>query len=78
MEAEAQRIERRLQDWTLQAARNKDAREAKHAVIEQKREEAVRLEAEHAQAEAALEELQAQLATLRQTARGACSRKPRR
>ena len=30
MEGEAQRIERRLQDWTLQAARNKDAREAKH------------------------------------------------
>ena len=32
----------------LQAERNKEAREAKHAVIEQKREEAVRLEAEHA------------------------------
>ncbi len=48
MEAEVQRVERRLQEWTLQAARNKDAREAKHAVIEQKREETVRLEAEHA------------------------------
>ena len=44
MEAEAQRIERRLQDWTLQAARNKDAREAKRQCIEQKREEAARLE----------------------------------
>ncbi len=32
MEAEVQRIDRRLQEWTLQAARNKDAREAKHAV----------------------------------------------
>ena len=29
MEAEVQRIDRRLQEWTLQAARNKDAREAK-------------------------------------------------
>ncbi|MGB7546892.1 MAG: AAA family ATPase, partial [Terracidiphilus sp.] len=70
MEAETQRIERRLQEWTLQAARNKDAREAKHGVIEQKREEAVRLEAEHTAAEAALEEQQAELATLRQTREG--------
>ncbi len=68
MEAEAQRIERRLQEWTLQAARNKDAREAKHAVIAQKREEAARLEAEHEPAEAALDEQQAQAwLTLRQT-----------
>ena len=56
MEAEVQRIDRRLQEWTLQAARNKDAREAKQAVIEQKREEAARLEAEHKQAEAALDD----------------------
>ena len=69
MEAEAQRIERRLQEWSLQAARNKDAREAKHAIIEQKREEAVRLEAEHTTAESALDEQQARLATLRQQAR---------
>ena len=40
MEAEVQRIDRRLQEWTLQAARNKDAREAKTTSIEQKREEA--------------------------------------
>ena len=45
MESEAQRIERRLQEWTLQAERNKEAREAKQTLIEQKREEAVRLEA---------------------------------
>lgn len=70
MEAETQRIERRLQEYSLQAARNKDARDAKHAVIEQKREEAVRLEAEHATAEAALEEQQAQLASLRQKREG--------
>ena len=39
MEGEAQRIERRLQDWTVQAARNKDACEAKRQAIAQKREE---------------------------------------
>ena len=67
MENEAQRIERRLQEWILQAGRNKEAREAKHSVIEQKREEAVRLEAERATAEASLEEHQNKLATMRQT-----------
>ena len=56
MEGETQRIERRLQDWTMQAARNKDACEAKRQSIAQKREEAARLEAEHAQAEAGLDE----------------------
>jgi chromosome segregation protein len=66
MEAEAQRIERRLQEWTLQAARNKEARGAKHAVIEQKREEALRLESERAAAETTLEEQQTKLAALRQ------------
>ena len=70
METEIQRVERRLQEWTMQAARNKDARESKHALIEQKREEATRLEAEHKTAEAALEEQQAQLATLRQMREG--------
>ena len=67
MENEAQRIERRLQEWILQAERNKEARDAKHAVIEQKREEAVRLEAERTTAEAALDEQQNKLATMRQT-----------
>jgi chromosome segregation protein len=67
MENEAQRIERRLQEWMLQAGRNQEAREAKHLVIEQKREEAVRLEGEHAAAEATLEEQQTKLATMRQT-----------
>jgi chromosome segregation protein len=66
MESEAQRIERRLQEWITQAERNKEAREAKHAVIEQKREEAVRLEAEHKTAEVGLEEQQNQLSTMRQ------------
>ena len=67
MENEAQRIERRLQEWILQAERNKEAREAKHTVIEQKREEAGRLEAERATAEASLEEHQSKLAAMRQT-----------
>jgi len=66
MEAEVQRIDRRLQEWNLQAARNKDARESKKAAIDQKREEAARMESEHAQAEAALDTLQAELATMRQ------------
>ena len=66
MDSEAQRIGRRLQDWTAQAARNKEAVEIKRASIEQKREEATRLEAEHRQAEAGLDEHQAQLALLRQ------------
>ncbi|HEY2467458.1 MAG TPA: chromosome segregation protein SMC [Terracidiphilus sp.] len=67
MENEAQRIERRLQDWMTQAQRNKEARDAKHVVIEQKREETVRLEAERATAEAALDQQQNQLAVMRQT-----------
>jgi len=66
MEAEVQRIDRRLQEWTLQAARNKDARELKHAGIEQKREEAARLGAEHKQSEAGLETQQTALVEMRQ------------
>ncbi len=66
MEAEVQRIDRRLQEWTIQAARNKDARESKKAGIDQKREESARLEVEHKQAESALDTLQADLATIRQ------------
>jgi chromosome segregation protein len=70
MEGEAQRIERRLQEWTSQAARNKEACEARRQSIEQKREEATRLEAEHAQAESGLDELQAKLAMMRQNREG--------
>ena len=73
MEGETQRIERRLQEWALQAARNKDARETKRNTIEQKREETARLEAEHAQAEAGLEERQAQLDLLRQQREGSAT-----
>ncbi|MFZ0301666.1 MAG: chromosome segregation protein SMC [Terracidiphilus sp.] len=66
MEAEAQRIERRLEDWAVQAARNKDACEIKRKSIEINHAEMTRLESEHAQAEAGLDALQAQLDALRQ------------
>jgi chromosome segregation protein len=65
MEAEIQRIQRRSEEWTLQAARNKDAREAKRQMIAEKRDEADRLESEQATAEAALEAQQQQLTALR-------------
>jgi chromosome segregation protein len=67
MEAEVERIERRLQEWILQASRNKDAREQKQGLIGQKLEEAQRLEAEHKAAEVHLEELQQGLSELRQS-----------
>ena len=66
MESEVQRIERRLQEWVLQASRNKDAREQKQGLIGQKLEEAQRMEAEHKAAEVHLDELQQGLAELRQ------------
>ncbi len=61
METEVQRIERRLQEWMLQAARNKEARETKRSSIDQKREEAARFETEHARDREPLDELQAEL-----------------
>ncbi|TCK75954.1 chromosome segregation protein SMC [Acidipila rosea] len=66
MDAEVQRVERRLQDWTLQGERNKDALAAKQALIEQKREEVLRLESQHQAAEAGLQELQRSMEDLRQ------------
>ncbi|UWZ82229.1 chromosome segregation protein SMC [Occallatibacter riparius] len=70
MESEVQRIDRRFQEWTLQAARNKDAREAKHALIDQKRDEAVRLEQQHGEAELSLDAQQAALVEIRQKREG--------
>ncbi len=70
MEAEVQRIDRRLQEWHLQAGRNKDARESKHVAIEQKREETVRLEAAHHASEAELDTQQAALAEMRHKREG--------
>lgn len=66
MDSEVQRLDRRLQDWTLQSERNKDARAAKQAFIEQKHEEAQRIEEQHQQAEAGLDELQHAVEGLRQ------------
>jgi len=65
MDSEVQRLERRLQDWTLQNERNKDARAQKQAFIEQKREEAQKIEDQHLAAEAGLEELQRAVEELR-------------
>jgi len=53
----------------MQAARNKDACEAKRQSIDQKRENRAPGD-EHAQAETGLDELQAQLALMRQKRRG--------
>jgi len=65
MEMEVQRLERRLQEWTLESERNRDARAAKETYLEQRREEAVRLESEHQTAEAGIEALQRSVADLR-------------
>ncbi|MGH9600384.1 MAG: chromosome segregation protein SMC, partial [Terracidiphilus sp.] len=70
MESEGQRIARRLDEWTTQAARNKDACEAKRQTIAQKREETARLDAERAQAEAGLDALQGRLDELRRKREG--------
>ena len=65
MEAEAARLERRLEDWTVQNERNRDLRTARSAVIEQKREEARQLEGEHTAVETKLTELQQGMEELR-------------
>ncbi|HLJ76212.1 MAG TPA: chromosome segregation protein SMC [Acidobacteriaceae bacterium] len=65
MEMEVQRLERRLQDWTLQSERNRDARNDKAAWVEQRREEAARFEAEHQAAESSIEETQRRVTELR-------------
>ena len=65
MEMEVQRLERRLQDWTLQNERNRDARTAKEGWLEERRDEAQRVESEHRSAEAAIEETQRSVADLR-------------
>jgi chromosome segregation protein len=66
MDSEVQRLERRLQEWMLQSARNKDSREQKQSFIEQKREEAQKIEEQHLAAEAGLEELQRAVEEMRQ------------
>jgi len=65
MESEVQRLERRLQDWTLQNERSKDARAAKQAFIEQRREEEQSLTAKQVAVEATLSELHRSVEELR-------------
>jgi len=62
MESEAKRLERRLQDWSLDSERNRDQRNQRTALMERKREDVARLEAEHATAEAQQRELESALA----------------
>jgi chromosome segregation protein len=65
MEMEVQRLERRLQEWTLQSERTRDARSAKEGFLEQRREEAVRLQSQHEAAEAGIAEMQRNVTELR-------------
>ena len=65
MDAEVARLERRLNDWVVQNERNKDLRNVRQALIEEKREEVGRLETEHAAGEAKVNELQQNMEELR-------------
>jgi chromosome segregation protein len=65
MEAEASRLERRLEDWIVQNERNRDLRTARSQGIEEKREEVRRLEAEHEVLEQKLSEAQQKMEALR-------------
>jgi chromosome segregation protein len=67
MDSEAQRLERRLQDWTLQNERNREARGGRQTFIEQNREQSQQLEAQREAAEADLDALQRALEELRAT-----------
>ena len=66
MDSEAQRIERRLQDWQLTTERNRDARTQKSDLIGRLQSTAASLDAEREQAEAILADLQQQLGKLRE------------
>ena len=65
MESEVQRLDRRIQEWTLQSDRNKDLRAAKQQLIEQMREQAKSLESQHEITEASLMEIQRSIEELR-------------
>jgi chromosome segregation protein len=65
MDGERQRLERRLQEWTLQGERTRSQREEKAALISRKAEDAERLERGHATVEARQLELQDTVATAR-------------
>jgi chromosome segregation protein len=61
MESEVRRLEQRLQNWNLESERNKDAREARHNQIAQRRDEAARYETEHREAEAQLTQFEVEV-----------------
>ena len=65
MDAEVARLERRLDDWVVQSERNKDLRNVRQALIEEKREETARLDAEHEAADVKVNELQQNMEELR-------------
>ncbi len=65
MDSEAQRIERRLQDWQLSSERNRDQRNGKTDLVARKRGEAEAADREHQALEVALSELQRQVADAR-------------
>jgi chromosome segregation protein len=65
MDAEVARLERRLEDWVVQSERNKDLRNVRQALIEEKREETARLDAEHEAADVKVNELQQNMEELR-------------
>src|ERR1700689_3188886 len=65
MDAEVARLGRRLDDWVVQSERNKDLRGVRQALIEEKREEVARLEADHGAAETKVNELQQNMEELR-------------
>ncbi len=65
MESEATRLERRLQEWTLAAERNRDSQNQKQELIAGKREESARLEEERRNVETQLQsELQQRTSNL--------------
>ena len=66
MESEVRRLEQRMQNWNLERERNKDARAARQNAILQRRDETARYEAEHAQAEQQLLQLDADVQQRRQ------------
>ena len=73
MDSEAQRIERRLQDWQLTSERNRDARTQKADLIARLQESASKLDAERATLEAALAEFAAAARGASHTARTAAA-----
>ncbi len=76
MDGERQRLERRLQDWTLQGERARAQREDKAGLIARKAETGAQLERNHAGVEARQAELQAAVGaarTARDTAQAAAA-----